>query len=376
MNDTNRDVDVAVVGGGVIGCIVAHELAIDHDVLVLERDGVASGATGLSAGIVAPTLFYADAPAVARISNRFFRAFDGTGSFSFTERPRLDFKTDAERADAEAVTEDLARDGFPVRYLDAETVEANYDRISMDGFAGAVEYGDTGWVDPYSLATALAGATRERGGRVETGCTVDSVERTRSGFRLETTEGRYDADTVVIAAGWATSSFVDVPILPYRTQCVVIEPNNPLDDAFPIGRVASEHLYFRPEHNGGLLVGGGHRIIDDPAAASAHADESLVLELSSFVPAVLSGFDDAGLVNDWAGVDAATPDGRPIVDEIEDGLFAASGFNGLGVMTAPVAATGIRGLLGGDVEFDLDRFAADRFGDVDEDFDLHPTSEQ
>ncbi|MFW5973919.1 MAG: nickel insertion protein, partial [Natrialbaceae archaeon] len=35
------DTDVVVVGGGVVGCATARELAPDHDVTVFERDALA-----------------------------------------------------------------------------------------------------------------------------------------------------------------------------------------------------------------------------------------------------------------------------------------------------------------------------------------------
>ena len=48
---------VVVVGGGIIGSSVALAPAPSHDVTVVKRDELASGATGLSAGVIAPMLF-------------------------------------------------------------------------------------------------------------------------------------------------------------------------------------------------------------------------------------------------------------------------------------------------------------------------------
>lgn len=381
---TDGAFDTVVVGGGIAGCMAARELAADREVLVLDRDGVAGAATGRSAGLVAPTLFFGDLPGVARHANAFVREFDGTGGFTFTRRDRVDLATAAERVDAEATAAERADAGFPVTFLDAGTVRERYPALRMDGFAGAVEYRDTGWVDPYSYATALAREATEKGATVETGVDVtDVLVEDGSVVGVETGEGAYRAGEVVVAAGWRTGDLLadrlDLPVRPYRTQCVVLEPAEPLEESFPLVRVGSEHLYARPEHNGDLLVGGGAGLTDDPEGASRSADESFRNRCAEVVPELFHGFDAAGLVNDWAGVDAATPDARPIIDAPcrgPDGLVVATGFNGLGVMLSPVVGPAVRKLLGGaPAPFPVAPFSLDRFEGTGTDFALRSTSD-
>lgn len=376
--------DTVVVGAGIAGCMAAHELAADREVLVLDRDGVAGAATGRSAGLVAPTLFFGELPDVARHANAFVREFDGTGAFEFIPRNRVDLVTAETRTDAEATADRLDGEGFPVSYLDTDAARERYPSLRMDGFAGAVEYRDTGWVDPYSYATALAGEARARGATVETGVSVAGLlveDDTVVG--VETAEGAYRADEVVVAAGWRTrellSELLAIPVRPYRTQCVVLEPDEPLDGSFPLVRVGSEHLYVRPERDGDLLVGGMAELTDDPEGASRSADESFHTACAEAVPDLFYGFDAAGVVSDWAGVDTATPDARPIIDapaDAPDGLAVATGFNGLGVMLSPVVGPAVRELLrGSSAPFPLDPFALHRFEGSCTDFSLTSTSD-
>ena len=366
-------VDVVVVGAGVIGCAIADALAADHDVLVLDRSGVAEGATGRAAGVITPTLFYGDHPDVARHANAFFREFDGTHGFEFTQRRRYDYVTEDDVQSARTRADELAGNGFPVTYLDTDAVESEAPRLRLDEFAGAVRYDDAGWVDPYMLAVALKRRATERGATFDLDKHVESV----SSNTVELSDGEVRANHVVVAAGFHTPDLLGraLPIQAYRTQCIVLEPSEPLDDEFPIGRVGSEHLYFRPEHNGDLLVGGSHDIVSDPEGVSRQADESFVNDVALTVPGLVHGFEDAGLVNGWAGVDSATPDARPILDEV-DGVFVAAGFNGLGVLASPIAAETIRSLLTGESSaFDVTPFALDRFSDHDSNFDLRTTSD-
>jgi glycine/D-amino acid oxidase-like deaminating enzyme len=375
--------DVIVVGAGIAGCHAAYDLSMDHEVTVLDRSGIAAGATGLSAGLVAPTLFYGDAPDVARHANGFFREFDGTRGFSFTERDRLDFIPAGKEEEMIAQAKRVADEGFPVSYLDAPQVEREYPYFRLGEYVGAVKYRDTGWVDPYSYATALASESRARGVTFETDVTVDEilVGSDDAVKGVSTDDERYEASTVVVACGWRTPTVLPsserVPLRPYRTQAIVLNPDEPLPDTFPLGRLRSDHLYFRPEHNGDLLVGGAHALVSDPHGASGDADESFKLDVASYLPELFDGLGDAEFVNGWAGLDAATPDARPIIDSVgPDGLVVATGFNGLGVMASPVVGPTVRERMTGErASFPAELFGLDRFDSVSSEFEYISTSD-
>lgn len=376
--------DVLIVGGGVIGCIIARDLAKDHEVCVLERDGIAAGATGLSAGLIAPTLFYADLPAAARCANEFFRDFDGTEHFSFTRRERLDLIAPDDADDARDRADRLADEGFPVSFWETDTIADAYPTLRTSAFAGAVRYGDTGWVDPYSYATALQADAERRGATFEIGTAVTGLLVEDGAVRgVRTDEGNRRASTVIVTAGWRTGAVVaeaiKIPVLPYRTQCVVLDPSRDVSDTLPLVRVGSENVYFRPEHNGDLLVGGGRSLVDDPTRVNPDADEAFRNRVADVIPRLIDGFEDAGVVDGWAGVDGATPDGRPIIDaggDLSSGLVVATGFNGLGVMSSPIAAAAVRGLVTEDAPpVPLDPFGLDRFETRSLEFDLRSTSD-
>ena len=370
--------DVVIVGGGVIGCAAARELASDHDVVVLERGQLAAEATALAAGEITMTPSYTDYPAVASHANDFFRGYHGTGDFHFEERQSVELVPADREGEARRRADRLSGEGFDVEFLDAATVEERFPRFDLaDDYAGGVRHADTGFVDPYTFSTTLASDAEERGASIHTETAVtDLVVEDGSARGVETTEGRIIADHVLVAAGWRTPEFLagvtPIPVRPYRTQCVVLDPGTDLDDSFPMGWVPGEHVYFRPERNGDLLVGGWSFATDDPVGASRQADEAFKHHVAALVPSFLRNVDRARFLNGWAGVDGATPDTRPIVDapaDAPEGLVVASGFHGRGVMTAPVAATLVRGIVTGEpIDLPTDPFAIDRFDDRSRDF--------
>lgn len=370
--------DVVIVGGGVIGCAAARELASDHDVVLLERGQLSAEASALAAGEITMTPSYTDYPEVAEHANDFFRAYDGTGDFHFEERQSIEL-VPGDRADvAQRRVERLTEAGFDVAFLGPDTVESRFPRFDLgDDFAGGVKHADTGFVDPYTFSMTLAHDAKDRGATLHTETTVtDLVIEDGSVRGVETDAGRIDAPHVLVAAGWRTPEFLDgitpIPVRPYRTQCVVLDPGDDLDETFPMGWVPGEHVYFRPELNGDLLVGGWSFATDDPRGASRQADEAFKQHVADLVPGFLRDVDHARFVNGWAGVDGATPDTRPIIDapkDAPDGLVVATGFHGRGVMTAPVAATLVRSLVTGEsTELPSAEFAVDRFDDRSRDF--------
>jgi glycine/D-amino acid oxidase-like deaminating enzyme len=388
MTETSTEgADVVVVGGGVVGCAVADELEGDQDVEVVEKGDIAGVASARAAGIIGLSAVYEDVPAVAAYASDFFERFDGTGSFEYVRRGRIGLVQPDDEAAERREAQRLTERGVPATYLTAAELDEKYPRFDTDGFAGGVEYAarpGKGWVDPYTFAVTLKDAAESAGATFRTGVTVTGV-RTDDGEAtgVETDAGPIGTSHVAVAAGWRTPSLLDgvveLPVQPYRTQCIVLEPETPLPDDFPMGWVAGEHVYFRPELNGDLLLGGWSFAEEQPESASESEDAEFRRHVARLVPDVFEGMADAEFVNGWAGIDGATPDQRPIVDapgDAPDGLVVATGFHGRGVMTSPVAARAVRSLVtGADAPFPLETFAVDRFESRSPDFEFASISD-
>lgn len=378
------DYDVVIIGGGVIGCASARALSDDHDVIVLEKGQIAGEASGLAAGNIRPTMVYSEHPAAAKFANSYFRELDGVGAYEFTERPRLEFVSMDNIPEAKVHILDLMSEDFPVSLLTPEELGEKYPYFEIADFGGAVEYQDTGWVDPYTYTITLKNEAEALGAKFETGVEVSEIIEQDGQVRgVKTNDGDIASDHVVVAAGWRTTqlveSHVSLPVRPFLTQCVVLEPPMELGETFPIGRAPSKGLYFRPEHNGDLLVGGGHRDISEPEEGSngTSVDEEFKLEVTSTLPELFTGFEKSRLVDGWAGVDGITPDKRAIIDlpnESPEGLIIATGFSGGGVRDSPLAAVGVRSLVTDEpCPIPLEMFSLNRFKDYNSEFNVVET---
>ena len=368
---------VAVIGGGVIGCAIAAELAPDHDVVLFEADRIAGGATGRSAGLVTIEPAFSDAPAVADRAMAEFERLDEAGIVEFHAVPSLEPVPKEEEAIARRRLDRLQESGVAVHWLDPDAVAARYPlALPTDEYAGALVFEHAGWVDPHVLTESYRRTATNAGARLDVGTTVRTlVVEDGTVVGVETDDGREERfGAVVVAAGWATpdlvAPFVDLPVRPYRTQCVRIEGPPALGDC-PMGWAPSVDCYFRPDGDG-LLVGGMPSFVDDPATASRNEDADFRRHVATVVETVLSVDGTLRLADGWAGVDLATPDGRPVVDgpaEAPMGFVVATGFHGRGIMTAPVVGTLVRDVLWDEeAELPTAPFRLDRFESVDADF--------
>jgi glycine/D-amino acid oxidase-like deaminating enzyme len=369
-----QDADVIVVGGGVLGCASAYRLADELDVLVLEREQLAAGASGDGAGVVSPTLFYERVPAVARLCNEFMRDFEGAG---FTEHPRLELITD-EATGRERASE-LADAGFPVEYLDADAVEDRYEPITIDWAVGAIEFRDTGYLDTAALTAALGDAARERGAEIRTGTAVEEI-LTRDGrsVGVETRSDTIRADTVVAAAGWANPTVlpddVSVPVAPYRTQCLTVALSESSATEVPIVRRHDMGIYARPWDDTRLLVGGGSGALSEAEGSSTHPDSSFRETTRRAVSSFLPAETDATIESGWTGIAGQVKDGWPIIAEPLSGLVVVQGAV-MGIMGSPALSAAVDSVVtGAEYPFDPSVFALDRFDDPTETFEIHSVS--
>lgn len=385
MGETNQSdhFDVVVIGGGIIGCVSARALADDYDVLVLEQGQIAGDASGKASGVVTFSAQRSTLPEFVDYSLSFFEKYDGYEHFEFTPRNTIELVPDSLEASARERVSGAVDNGFPLSYGDVDTIEEKYPGVfDCDRYVGGIEYRDTGVVDPYTCTMSYLEDAKDRGSEVRTDTAVsDVLVESGSVSGVRTTDGTvYGADHVVCAAGWRTSplltDYISVPVHPLRYQTVDLEPSFDFDGSYPIGIDPVNGLYWRPQENGSLHVGGGDYLVSNPGERTNAIKESFRLTVGTELPGILRGFDDAKLTGEdtCPTGDAATPDSLPIIDapaDGPDGLIIATGFHGYGIMASPSAGAAVYSLVSGEESpFPLDPVSLDRFESRDPEFEL------
>jgi sarcosine oxidase subunit beta len=363
---------VAVVGAGAVGATAAFDLALrDAEVTLYEREEVASGATGRAAGVCYDA-FADDLDAeIAGDAIERFRTFHDNGEFEFHESAfvRLVREGDDERERVlrERVERMQAR-GTVVLEMGPAALAERFPSVRADDVAAAAVAGASGYTEPATYARLLSVLAKQQGADLRTG---QAVTVGTDPLRVEAVRGddRAEYDAVLVAAGAHTKAILaeaghSIAMKPYRVQATTA------DGAYdgPMVHDATGGFYLRP-HADGLLAGDGTETVEtDPDDYQRDADDGFGEDLAARAAGRLSAVDGTPDSREaWAGLCTATPDGDPLVGELEDGLFVATGFQGHGFTRAPAIGERVAlELLGSD---GIDPYDPTRF-DGDEAFEI------
>lgn len=368
--------EVIVVGAGVQGASLAFHLAQRGvRVLVLERESIASGATGRSSGFVRMHYDLESESRLAWASYPYFRDWServGAGDCGFVRTGFLQFVPD-ELADQLRANVAIHRAiGIDSRVVDRDEIARLLPGARTEDIAAGAYELASGYADPSGTAAGFLGAARGLGARLVQGCRVQSVlVEGEAVVGVATSEGRFGAPVVVDVAGaWAAQLAatvgLDVPVQPWRHATAYFGLPDGQGPDFPIVIDEINQVYFRPEGREMMLVGleignqiGGSadRRLESVSSADLETMASLVC---ARVPWMATGT----LRTAHGGQDGITPDQRAILGRAgPDGFFLACGFSGTGFKTAPAVGACLAELIldGRATTVDIGGYGLDRF---------------
>ncbi|HKR35305.1 MAG TPA: FAD-dependent oxidoreductase [Steroidobacteraceae bacterium] len=208
--------DVAVIGGGVAGLSTAlHLRQSGIETIVLEASQPGSGASGVSAGILAPEFSRGGIAKACALygreaGERLARLVGKSTAFVFDLIREHEIACDLQTRgfvspgrspqEVEALRSDGAEWralGCPVEFLDAKRTA---DAIGTEFYEAALYFEHGGALNPRAYANELARVAVELGARVFIDSAVRTVERRDGKWRLATSTAQVTADRVVLAA--------------------------------------------------------------------------------------------------------------------------------------------------------------------------------
>jgi sarcosine oxidase subunit beta len=356
---------VVIIGGGAVGASTAFHLATGgvEDVVLLERETLASGSTSRSAG--GARLQFADELNV-RLSLRSLEEFERWGELigqhvefvpeiAFRQVGYL-FLLDTPEL-VETFRAALAVQhacGVPSSELTPAEIGALVPQVELDGLRAGTFCPRDGHMSPEAVVQGYAAAAAARGATVLQGCPALAIEH--SGGRItgvRTPRGTVATDTVVCAAGaWSREigamAGVDIPVHGEARHMWFSPQSGGLRDDLPLTIDFSTSFYFHRE-GPGLVFGGREESLDEVAEAALPR-----LPLIADLP----------IQSSWWGYYEVSPDHNAIVGECP-GLarfLYATGFSGHGFQQAPAVGEHLAQLIRGEQPlFDLGGFALERF---------------
>ncbi len=372
--------DVAVIGGGITGALVAWHLAdAGVDVVVLDRREVAHGSTAASTSLLQYEL---DEPLhllaarfgpdfALRCYRRCHAAMDTTARLVRRLKVDVGFarKASLQLASQRSHVPRLRREfeariaaGFQVEWWSRSAIAGASDLPQAAGLFSR----EAAQCDPYAFAYALLEAAQRRGARVFDRTAVVRRRAHRAGVVLTTSrKTALRARHVVIATGFEADALLPERLTQlYSTYALVSEPVHsfrgwPADRCL-IWETARPYLYLRTTPDQRVIVGGYDEPFRDPVAR----DRLLPAKTAALHRRFGQLFPQMKLevATAWAGTFANTAAGLPFIaphPKVPRTWFAL-GYGGNGITFSVIAAETIRDSILGRKDPDADLFGFDR----------------
>ncbi|MEO5926394.1 MAG: FAD-dependent oxidoreductase [Bryobacteraceae bacterium] len=368
--ESDRRCDVLVVGGGITGALLAHELeARGIDCIIVDRRDIGHGSTSASTALLQ---YEIDTPLdelVTKVGRRHAeRAYQlgvevihkleaiAGGDAGFRRRPSLKLAqrpSHIRRLHAEYLAR--RRAGLAVRWLDRDCLRTEYG-ISRDaGIRSAV----AAEMDPYQMTHRLLLRLK---GRVFDRTEATRYEVSRSGITVQMDRGsKIRAKAVFLATGYETNRVLPASIVKLHSTYALM--SEPLEDiSFWRGRsliweTGNPYLYARTTSDNRILIGG-----EDDEVVEGHRRDR---QISQKTKRLLKGFARLFPAKpiepafSWAGSFGSTPDGLPYIGPYPGMArrYFALGFGGNGITFSAMAATILADLFVGKANADAKIFS-------------------
>jgi glycine oxidase len=354
----NRDVqatsaEVVIVGGGIMGCALAYDLACRGvEVLLLERRELAREASWASAGIISPPgpRYGTKADLALRSFQRYRGLVEEVEQISgiatgWVNRGIVNVATAENEETLHETMRWQQEHGLNAVWLDADALRRREPALRVnDQSMGESIIGGVLNVQSSSLllgefARGLARAAGARGATIREHTPVLNIEK--SGSRatgVRTIDGTIQAGTVVIAAGAWSRQFssavgLTLPTRPVRGQMIAIA-----DAPIPItGVIQGMGGYLVPRADGTVAVGATE---EHNAGFVAQVTPAGIDWLIALIDRLTPSLNDGRLVSLWAGLRPASDDEELIVGRVPalDNVWVCTGHFRSGALLAPATS--------------------------------------
>jgi glycine/D-amino acid oxidase-like deaminating enzyme len=367
------ETEILIIGGGIAGASTAYHLAQHgRHVTLLERSDIASEASGVNAGAIG-AIGWGNVPNL--------ESYLTMGSLEIFKSLQVEFRHDIEfrrsgslqaiQTEAEYVyiqrrALELRSQGYTVDLLSTQEARMIEPALSPE-LLGCLYMPLRAQADPTKATLAFARAAEQSGAHILLHHEVTGIQSDRDGaYGVETSQGSYQAATLVIAAGaWCARIGamlgLRIPIVPVRGQMWASEPLPPRlfhtisaaesslhwhtaprnDTQSPPylthrgDQRLTRHLYGRQTRSGEIIFGGDRQLVEyqkRPDSAGIEVNHGHAAEVLPFLR-------ELPVARTWAGLMPFPLDGAPIIGRIAQHphLYIVSGLASSGFGRGPMA---------------------------------------
>ncbi len=373
----SQTADVVVIGGGVNGASIAYALAARGVKAVLvEKGALASGASGRSSALVRmhytnewdARLAWASFP----VFRNWTELMGGPGVFTHTGFVNVVAPQFADHLRRNV--EMLKGIGVNTTAITGAELRDLQPFANVDDIGAAAYEPDSGYANPAETVEGFRRRATELGARVLQWTAVTRVIRQESRVTgVETSAGRIDAGSVIVAAGaWSRRLCAEIGLelhaRPKAIDTVAVARPPELAKGHMVFIDNVQGNYFRPESGGLTLVGVPCQEWDiDPDTLQTGLPPEAAGVGAQLLTHRIPAMERATLSRGYRAFDGYSADRHAILGRVDgiDGLYLATAFSGSGFKIAPAVGACMAELVieGRAKTVDIEPFSIRRFAE-------------
>jgi glycine/D-amino acid oxidase-like deaminating enzyme len=359
--------EVLIIGSGITGCFVAHELCnAGYQCTVIDKRTLSTGSSIASTGLLQ---YEIDVPLYELIQktgekNAIESYLVCLQAIKDIEQVLVQTNTDAgfesrsclylasDRKGLKEIKKEYEcriKNNLPVEYVDANELNKKYgltNKAALYNTSSAV-------IDVYRACIGILDYHQQNHDlHLYTKTEIASVENNENGFICLTTHGyRVHTKYIVCACGYEAGTFLPETVMKLISTYAMI--TKPLEEKYLwdeeslIWETARPYFYLRTTSDKRIIAGGGdvpfkNSILRDRLLNKKSND--LLKKLNEYFPLI-----PAQIEFDWCGTFSETKDGLPYIGEYpgNKNFFFALGYGGNGITFGIIAAQMIRSQISG-----------------------------
>jgi len=358
---SKKHAEVAVIGGGIVGCAIAYYVSkAGLDTILIEKDDIASGTSSRCDGNI--TIVDKDPGFDSQMSLKSQELTIDLSDeleipFEYRELGSIlvcDNDDEMEAAVEWVKTQNEA--GLKFNVLDPQDIRDESPYFA-DDIPGGLECETDSLINPYLFSYSLTDKAKQYGLRTFTQSEVKNITKNDDEFTIETTNGTFTAKKVVNAAGvWAPfigkMLDVDIPIKPRKGHILVgsrqepVMMRNVMEFGYLMNKFGRERiadpittkygvaLVLEPTESQNFLIGSSREFVGYDSKIDINVVHAVARRALRFFPKI----EDFRLIRSYTGFRPFTEDHLPIVSEVEEvpGFYIAAGHEGDGISLATV----------------------------------------
>jgi glycine/D-amino acid oxidase-like deaminating enzyme len=340
----STEISVAVIGGGILGASLAHQLS-QHNikVTIYERGQLFQEASSKAAGILTFQLFLEHDYKLTSATLAYYSMLKNKGYPVYRKVKGISLFDEHREGEGcvEVIAERLERWGIKHSVYKREEVMKRLPGIKGWDKLIALETWRDYIVDTGTLAQALREELANNGADIEEYNPVLSIAEKDGKIQVESKEkGLEDFDYAVIASGpWSIGiTGLEGKVFLYNCQAQSVKTRPPDPDSLIYDY--TDEIYLVPGSQHSIIVGDGCRPLKKPEDG-LNPDQEITLRV---VDVLIERFPDTSsgqLSSVWSSPCEVAMDGIPYVGHVKGSsrLYTVGGLDGYGIMRAPGLAS-------------------------------------